>query len=136
MKFLSPKIHGIIDYLTSATFMAVPLLFMLEGVPAAVMGCYVIGGALLLVSLITRYPLGALRIVPFPVHGAIELIVAPLIVAYPWLAGFSDVPPARNFYIVAGAALFLVWLVTDYKAAEAPQQSTAAATGMPAETRR
>ena len=54
---------------------------------------------------------------------------ARIIVAYPWIAGFADVPTARNVYIVAGAALFLVWVVTDYRAAEA-QLSTIAMTGI------
>jgi len=32
MKSLSPKLHGYIDYLTSAAFMMIPVLFMVEGV--------------------------------------------------------------------------------------------------------
>lgn len=115
MKLLSPKVHGYIDYLTSALFALAPAMFMIEGVPRAVMGCYVIAGGLLLVSLMTRYPLGVVRVVPFPVHGALELILAPLIVAYPWIAGFDHIGTARNFYIIAGAALFLLWLITDYR---------------------
>ncbi len=118
MKLLSPKIHGYIDYLTCAVFALAPAMFMIEGVPRAVMGCYVIAGGLLLVSLMTRYPLGVVRVVPFPVHGALELIGAPVIVAYPWLAGFAHIDMARNFYIIAGVAVFLLWLITDYRAAD------------------
>ncbi len=115
MKLLSPKVHGYIDYLTSALFALAPAMFMIEGVPGAVMGCYVIAGGLLLVSLMTRYPLGVVRVVPFPVHGALELLGAPVIVAYPWISGFDHISPARNFYIIAGVALFLLWLITDYR---------------------
>jgi hypothetical protein len=96
-------------------------MFMIEGVPPAVMGCYVISGALLLVSLMTRYPLGVVPFVPFTVHGALELLGAPVIVAYPWIAGFERVAPARDFYIVAGVAVFLLWLITDYRAADRPE---------------
>jgi hypothetical protein len=121
MKLLSPTIHGYIDYVTSAVFALAPALFMIEGVPRAVMGCYVIAGALLLVSLVTRYPLGVVPLVPFPVHGALELLGAPVIVAYPWIAGFQYIGPARNFYIIAGVAVFLLWLITDYRAADRPE---------------
>lgn len=118
MNLLSPKIHGYIDYLTSALFALAPAMFMIEGVPRAVMGCYVISGGLLVVSLMTRYPLGVVRLVPFPVHGALELVGAPVIVAYPWIADFDHVGPARNFYIITGVALFLLWLITDYRAVD------------------
>lgn len=123
MKILSPKIHGYIDYLTVAAFMLAPTVFMVEDVLPAVTGCYVVAGALLMTSLVTRYPLGALPVVPFTVHGALEFIIAPLLVAYPWIAGFSEVPGPRNFFIAAGAALFLVWLLTDYRAADRARAS-------------
>lgn len=121
MKLLSPKIHGYIDYLTSAVFALAPTVFMIEGVIPAVMGCYVISAALLLVSLVTRYPLGVVRLLPFPVHGALELLGAPVIVAYPWIAGFEHAGPARDFYIITGVAIFLLWLFTDYRAADRPE---------------
>ncbi len=124
MKLLSPKIHGYIDYLTSAMFALAPAIFMIEGVPAAVMGCYVIAGGLLLVSLMTRYPLGVVPLVPFTVHGALELLGAPVIVAYPWIAGFDHIGTARNFYIGAGVVVFALWLITDYRAADRPDQIT------------
>jgi len=76
-----------------------------------------IGGALLLVQLLPRYPPGALKIVPFPAHGALELIS-------------HRCAGRAQHLIVAGAALFLVWLVTDHKAAQAPQQANAAAPGV------
>ncbi len=120
MKLLSPKIHGYIDYLVSVVFAMAPMMFMIEGVTPAVMGCYVISGALLLVSLVTRYPLGVVPFVPFPVHGALELLGAPVIVAYPWIAGFERALPARNFYIIAGVVVFVLWLITDYRAADRP----------------
>lgn len=117
MKFLSPKIHGVLDYLTSALFFVAPLTF-LAGAPAiARITCFAVGGALLLVSLITRYPLGALKLIPFPTHGAIEFLAALALVAFPWLGGFGDLPLARNFFVVAGAGVLLLWLVTDYKLA-------------------
>lgn len=118
MRQLSPKLHGILDYLAAAAFATAPLLFMINERTAAVFGCYVAAATLLLVSLLTRYPLGVVRVIPFTVHGALEFVTAPLLVAYPWIAGFADIPGPRNFFIVSGAALFAIWLITDYKAAD------------------
>jgi len=73
--------------------------------------------------LFTAYPLGAVKLVPFTVHGAIELILAPVLAILPWLARFSDMPVERNFFLVMAAALAGVWLVTDYKAAEEDPKS-------------
>jgi hypothetical protein len=131
MRLLSPKIHGYVDYVTSALFALAPMMFMIEGVPRAVMGCYVIAAALLLVSLMTRYPLGVVRLVPFTVHGALELIGAPVVAAYPWIAGFDHIPAARNFYVIAGLAVFLLWLITDYRAAERPDELPVPDGGVP-----
>lgn len=117
MKFLSPRIHGVLDYLLGALFLVAPFWLGFTSQLAQVL-CFVFGGALLLVSLLTRYPLGVLRIVPFTVHGGIEFIAALALIASPWLAGFEGVVPARNFFVGTGVALFAVWLTTDYKAAE------------------
>ena len=46
--------------------------------------------------------MGLLKMIPFPVHGGLEALMAPLLVAAPWLVGFSRVGPAKVFYIAAG----------------------------------
>ena len=51
---------------------------------------------------LARYSLGVARLVPFRVHGAFELLGAPVIVAYPWIAGFDHVGPARNYRVADG----------------------------------
>lgn len=116
MKFLSPKIHGILDYLVIITLFVAPSLLDFPGQAATV--SYILGAAYVILALTTAYPLSLAKIIPFTVHGTIELILAPVLVALPWLVGFSDHEMARNFFVVAGVALFFVWLVTDYKAAD------------------
>jgi hypothetical protein len=71
-------------------------------------------------SLLTAYPLGAAKIIPFTVHGSIEAATSVLLVIAPFLFGFSDIPSARNFFIIGGIALFAVWLTTNYRAAGRP----------------
>lgn len=118
MKLLPPRIHGIFDYVTAATFAGAPVLFTLGHSTVPIVACYVMAGTLFVVSLLTRYPLGVAKIIPFPVHGAIEVVSAVGLVALPWLTGFADQPGARTFFVAAGLMIFTLWLLTDYRAAE------------------
>lgn len=116
MKILNPRVHGYLDYAAVLLLALAPTLFGFSGTPAAL--CYVLaiiqGG----MSLMTAYPLGAVKVIPFTVHGGIELATAVFLVLSPWLLGFSDIASARNFFLVAGIGLGGVWLTTNYKAAD------------------
>jgi hypothetical protein len=116
VRILKPRPHGFIDYAMVLLFAAAPTLFGFDGTPQIL--CYVLAAVYLGTSLLTAYPLGALKVIPFPVHGAIEAILAPLFALFPWLMGFSGIPAARNFFLVAAGAVALLWLVTDYKLAQ------------------
>jgi hypothetical protein len=115
---LSPRIHGYIDYAAVVVLALAPSLFGFSGLPATL--CWGFAIALLGVSLLTAYPLGVAKVIPFPIHGGIEAVSAPLLVIAPFLLGFSRDLAARNFFMVAGIALGIVYLVTNYRAAELP----------------
>jgi len=117
MKILSPRVHGYLDYLVVVVFLLAPTLFRLEGAPCKI--SYALAGIHLVLTLVTAFPLGLVKVIPFTVHGALELVVSIALVALPWLLGFAGNAPARNFYVAAGVVIFLVWLVTDYKGAAA-----------------
>src|SRR3712207_758289 len=114
VKMLSPRVHGYLDYLYVALLLLAPTLFGFAGIAASL--CYILAALVAGLTLLTAYPLGVAKIIPFPVHGAVEAVSAVFLVASPWLFDFSIVPAARNFFIVAGVLLAVVWLVTDYRA--------------------
>jgi len=115
MRFLSPKVHGILDYVVVLVFLAAPNVLLLSGVPTMI--SYALAGIHLLLTLFTDFPLGVVKIISFRIHGLIEFVVGPVLVVLPWLAGFSQSAPARGFYIGAGIVIFLTWLITDYQSA-------------------
>jgi hypothetical protein len=117
MKILSPTTHGVLDYLLAIAFLAAPAFFGFESETAASLA-RIIGIAYLAVSFLTRYPLGALKWIPFPVHGVLEAIMAAAWIVMPWLFGFAGDVAARNFFIIAGAALLAVCAITNYRAAD------------------
>ena len=113
MKILSPKIHGILDYVVVALFLVAPKLLGLQGTAALL--SYVLAGVHFLVTVLTDFPLGLIKVIPLSIHGWIELAVAPTLIAVPWVLGFAQIPTARWFYVADGAVIFLTWLVTDYR---------------------
>lgn len=114
MKTLSPRVHGYIDIAVVAVLVLAPTLLGFGGRPASL--CYVLAAIHTALTLLTAYPMGVLKMIPFPVHGGLEAVVAPLLVASPWLVGFAHVPAARSFFIASGLSLAAVWLLTNYKA--------------------
>ena len=123
MRFVSPRVHGVLDYLFGVLFLFAPFWFNFASQVAKV-SSMVFGAALLLISLLTRYPLGLVRVVPFPVHGGVELVAALALIALPWIGGFEAAMTSRNFFVATGIVLFALWATTDYKAAEETRPST------------
>ncbi|HEX8329809.1 MAG TPA: SPW repeat protein [Hymenobacter sp.] len=115
MKVISPTVHGILDYGTCAFFALAPSLFDLHGTYATV--CYVLAAGYLVISLLTNMPLGAMRVIPFPVHGKLELVSGLVFIASPWLFGFAnDNETARNLFVGAGIVFLVVYFLTDWYA--------------------
>lgn len=114
MSVLTPRLHGYLDYATVVFFLVAPALFGLIGAAATL--AYTLGFVHLVLTGLTAFPLGLVRAVPFRIHGMIELTVAAALVVLPWVLG-SVFAGARVFYAVVGAAIFVVWLLTDYRGA-------------------
>jgi hypothetical protein len=114
MNLLSARLHGFLDLVTVAVFVLAPFLFGLGGYVAAV--AWGLAALHLLMTLLTRFPLGLVKVIPFPVHGAVELVVGVvLVLAMPRMLAAGPGSPARTFFVDAGAALLVVWLLTRYR---------------------
>lgn len=116
MKLLTPRMHGYLDFVVVAAFALAPTLFNFSVTPAR--ASYLLAAVHLLLTLFTRFPMGIVKLVPFTVHGVIEFLVSFTLMALPFVLGFAGEVAARNFYVAFGVVVFLVWLVTDYKAAD------------------
>jgi hypothetical protein len=117
MRVISPRIHGYLDIVFILCFLVGPLAFGLGGTPALI--SLLLGVTLLILTLITRFPLGVRKTVPFTVHGLVELAVTVFIALLPRLGGYSPGSPARSFFWTMAIALAIVWLLTDYRGEEA-----------------
>jgi hypothetical protein len=109
-KPISPKIHGIIDYLSSLTLAAAPALLGFRSRKAANLARS-LGAGYTGMSLGTAYPLGAVKKIPFPAHVATDAVLGLGFAAAPWLLGFADDARARNFFLaMAGISAVVVTL--------------------------
>lgn len=113
MKIINSKVHGIIDYLVVIFLFASPTLFNLPETTA--LFTYVLGGIHLTLTILTNFEFGLIKIIPFPVHGWIELLVSFLLVGVAFYLGGLEGDLAKNFYIGFAIAVFLTWLLTSYK---------------------
>lgn len=111
---ISPRVHGVIDYSTSAAVAAAPKL--LDFPPAARNLCASLAGGYTALSSVTDYPLAARRVVPFKAHGLAEAAIGLALPAAPWLLGFAGHRAARNFFFGLTALTFVVAALTDWDA--------------------
>ncbi len=115
-KPLNPTVHGWLDYIYAVFLLLAPGLFGFAGTGAATV-FYLLGFLHAGLSLLTQYPLGLVKTIPFTVHAGIEFATAVILVGAPWLFGFAALEMARNIAVLSGVALMGVWLFTDYRAA-------------------
>ena len=114
VRFLPAWFHAIADYAVGATLIVVALA--VGGSTGAVATGVVVGAVVLAVSMLTRYPLGVAKVLPFPVHSAGDYLAAALLIVAPFALNFRDSDPGLSvFYIVAGIAVLAVSLVTNYQ---------------------
>lgn len=122
-KLLPAKIHGFADF--GSAFALIIVALVVGGSGLAVATGVVIGVVLIVVSVLTDYPLGLIRVIPFVVHSAGDYLGAAALIAAPFVLGFTDTDPGlTTFYVVAGVALVAVSLITDY--GDAPNRRPAA----------
>lgn len=90
MRFISSKVHGVLDYLSGALFIASPWLFgFADGGPAQWVPVLV-GAMILVASLMTDYELGVVKVVSMPLHLTLDVLSGLFLAASPWIFGFAD----------------------------------------------
>jgi uncharacterized membrane protein len=111
VRVLPAWFHAVADYAVGALLIIVAIAAGDEG-KAVALGV-VVGATVLLVSMLTRYPLGVKKVLPFTVHSAGDYLAAALLIAGPAVLGLTGGIAA--FYVVIGIAVLAVSLVTNYQ---------------------
>lgn len=113
MKIISARLHGSLDYLTVGLFLAAPGVLGFGGLPAKL--SWLLAIVHLAVTLATKFPLGLFRLMPFPIHGLVERIVGPALLAIAFFVpDFANVRSAFSFFAAMGLVIIAVGWLTDY----------------------
>ena len=111
MKPISRTVHGVLDYLMGVFLIASPTFFELDGKEADSLVFFISGGAVIIYSLLTKYELGAIKIIPMRMHLVLDILSALFLAASPWIFGFAD----RIFvpYLVLGLIEIVAVILTN-----------------------
>jgi hypothetical protein len=106
--------HGVIEYAAGALFIAAPFLLSFDAGSATALSI-VIGVVMLGLAAATDGPTSLVNQVPRAAHVALDYVLVVLLIALPFLAGFSDETGPTAFFIVIGVAHLLVTIGTRFR---------------------
>lgn len=116
-KVMDARRHGAIDYLHAAFFLGMALAYRRRR-PRVAVAAAVTGGFLLTEALLTDYPMGMKKVIPFEVHGRIDGSAALASLSLPRILAIEGTAAAALF---KGSGIFGATMVglTDYNSERA-----------------
>ena len=90
MRFISTRVHGMVDYPMGVLLIIAPYLFDFATGGAAQWVPIILGVAMLASAIMTKYELGLIPLIPMPLHLTMDLLSGILLLVSPWLFGFAD----------------------------------------------
>jgi len=107
MKFVTKKIHSILDYPVAIALMVLPFLLGLgESHPFALYLSVGTGVAALILTIFTDHQTGLIKIIPYKVHLIVDFLVAVVFLLAPIALGFEGID--AYFYWINGLAVISV----------------------------
>ena len=113
-------VHGLIEYVAGALFIAAPFLFTFDSGTATAVSI-VAGVLVLVVAASTDMSTGLIKSIPVQAHVVLDYALALLLIASPFVFGFSGDGTATAFFIVLGVAHLLITIATRFVRSE-PQR--------------
>ena len=110
---LSPFLHGVAEYVIGVLFIAAPFLVGFdERAPTAI--SIVVGVGLLVFTASSDLPTGLARSVPVGIHAVVDVLLAIVLIAAPFLFSFNDEGAATAFFIILGVGVLLLTIATRF----------------------
>lgn len=107
IRFITPNQHGILDFSVAAVLIVAPFLLGLGGSSSLAVWLSVATGiAVIVLSLLTDYRYGLLRLIPFKGHLLVDALVGLAFVMIPFVVGFEG--RDAIFYWVIGVGVLAV----------------------------
>jgi hypothetical protein len=114
-------VHGVIEYVAAVALIVAPFLLDFSG--AAIAVSIVAGLIVLVVAAVTDGPTSLINSLPLPAHVLLDYALAALLVASPFLFGFSGETSPTAFFIGLGVLHLLVTIATRFRGPDEPRRS-------------
>ena len=112
---ISRFLHGVIEYAAGVLLIASSFIFGFESA-AAVALSIVAGIVALIIAASTEGPSSLVNSIPIAVHVLLDYALAAILIAAPFLFGFTDESAPTAFFIVLGVAHLLITIGTRFRA--------------------
>ncbi|MEO7444661.1 MAG: hypothetical protein ABIT96_01195 [Ferruginibacter sp.] len=113
MRIITPFFHGILDYVLIIFLLASPAIFGMTGILATF--TYGLGIVHLLLTILTAFPLGLIKVIPFRIHGIIEVVVSIFLALMAfWFYNQGNVL-GFYFYMVMAIIIMIVFILTNFR---------------------
>ena len=127
-------VHGLIEYVVGAFFIAAPFIFgYVNGWAIGI--SITVGVAILAITAATALPTGLVKQIPVTVHLVLDFILAAFLIAAPFLFGFNTEDSALAVFLVLGVAHLLITIATRFRPPKGAQALGEGATAPSAEGR-
>lgn len=104
IRFVTRKVHAYLDYPVALALIVLPFVLQLgSSNPLALWLSVATGVAALVMTVFTDHELGIVRVLPYPLHVAVDFSVGVVFIAAPFVLGFAGID--AWFYWVNGAAV-------------------------------
>ncbi len=117
-------VHGIVEYAVALLLIAAPFLFGFDAT-AATGAAVTVGLGLLAFTASSMLPTGLVQAISTGVHVTVDLVLAVLLVALPFLLGFTEEAAPTALFITLGVLHLLVTIGTRFPSRVEPDDEEA-----------
>lgn len=112
-------VHGILEYAAAALLILAPFIFDFTDEGGATAISIVAGVVVLVIAATTEGSTSLVNEVPTSVHVALDYVLATVLIAVPFVFGFSDEGAPTAFFIALGVLHLLLTIATRFVKEEA-----------------
>jgi VIT1/CCC1 family predicted Fe2+/Mn2+ transporter len=114
---ISQTVHGAIEYAAGVLFIAAPFIFDFDD-DAATAAAIIVGVLIIFVAATTNGPTSLVDSLPVSVHIVLDYALAAVLIASPFLFGYSDESAPTVFFIALGIVHLLITVATRFSRAD------------------
>ena len=120
------NMHAALEPFAALLIIASPWIFGFSNASDAKTLAIIIGVAMLLAGMMTRWRMSLVKLIPLRTHFMMDLLIGALLIASPFIFGFSDDGGAARFFIIAGVLELLTAVSTNWDEREevAPRRAS------------